>query len=272
MRTDGADDLTVRARSALLDALDALVDHLDNVILVGAQAVYLYTGDAPVALAVSTKDSDLALDARALADEPRIDAAMRAAGFSLDPDKRQPGAWLSSEGIPVDLMVPDASSPGSSRGARIPPHSKMVARKAVGLEAAIVDHAHREIHALSADDDRIRVAKVAGPAALLIAKLHKVGERQSSPHRLRDKDAHDIYRLLVATDTDTLAGTMTALRADAFAGAVTHQALHYLRALFAVNDAPGSRMAGQAELGVGDPLAVAASVSALASDLLTAIG
>jgi len=35
----------VAARRILLDALDALHDHIDSLILVGAQAVYLHTGD-----------------------------------------------------------------------------------------------------------------------------------------------------------------------------------------------------------------------------------
>ena len=40
-------------------------------------------------------------------------------------------------------------------------------------------------------DDRAYTANVAGPAALLVAKLHKLGERQATPGRLVDKDAHD---------------------------------------------------------------------------------
>ena len=42
----GPDPLYVRARNALLDAADALVEQLDAVVLVGAQAIYLHTGDA----------------------------------------------------------------------------------------------------------------------------------------------------------------------------------------------------------------------------------
>ena len=37
------DPLYVRARSALLDATDALAVHLDAIVLVGAQAIYLCT-------------------------------------------------------------------------------------------------------------------------------------------------------------------------------------------------------------------------------------
>lgn len=172
MSVSGGDDLLILARSALLDALDALAEQRNSVILIGAQAFYLHAAETSVALAEATKDSDLALDTRTLADEPRIEDAMKAAGFVLNPDVNQPGSWLSPRGIPVDLMVPHALSPGSSRGARIPPHSKTVARKAVGLEPAVVDHAPREIRALDETDKRVRTVNVAGPAALLVAKLH----------------------------------------------------------------------------------------------------
>lgn len=51
----------VRARTVLLDALDALGTHRDSVVLVGAQAVNLHTGDADLATAPTTTDADLAL-------------------------------------------------------------------------------------------------------------------------------------------------------------------------------------------------------------------
>jgi hypothetical protein len=153
----------------LLDALEALHAHLESVVVIGAQAIYLHTGAAPVGLAEATKDSDLALDARGLLDRPLLEETMRAAGFELD---RQPGTWLNADGIPVDLMVPDALAGGSGRrGARIPPHSKHAARRAVGLEAAVVDHGPLPIRALAPDGDRVFTANVAGPAALLVSKL-----------------------------------------------------------------------------------------------------
>lgn len=75
MNQPGADsnDLLVRARSALLDALEALAAQRDAVIVIGAQAIYLQTGSANVALAETTKDSDLALDPRRLSDDPLIE-------------------------------------------------------------------------------------------------------------------------------------------------------------------------------------------------------
>ena len=116
------------------------------------------------------------------------------------------------------------------------------------------------------------MVKVAGPAALLVAKLHKLGERQDSPRRLEDKDAHDVYRLFVAVPTDLLAEATHRLLADPLAGDVTDQAIAHLRGMFAAGPAAlGSVMAGRPEAGVGEPDIVAASVAALADDLLLAL-
>jgi hypothetical protein len=270
MNTNGGDRVLKEARSALLDALEALREHHDSVIVIGAQAIYLHTGAARVALAEATKDSDLALDARTLGEDPRVEEAMTAAGFYLDPVSRQPGAWLSRKGVPVDLLVPEAlAGRGSTRFGKIPPHADRATRRALGLEAAVRDHAEMEISSLSEDDDRTYRANVAGPAALLIAKLHKLGERQAMPRRLVDKDAHDIYRLLVAIPTEELARTIRTLRSDDLTDVVTEQAIGYLREMFASgSSATGSAMAGRAETGVGDPDTVAASVAVLSADLL----
>jgi hypothetical protein len=108
MNPPGASDLLVQARSALLDALKALREHRDAIVLIGAQAIYLHTGRADIALAETTKDTDLALDTRHLADDPRMEQAMSAAGFSQDMAGGQPGAWLSPSEVPVDLMVPES--------------------------------------------------------------------------------------------------------------------------------------------------------------------
>ncbi|WP_099038438.1 hypothetical protein [Mycobacterium neglectum] len=268
------DDLLIKARSALLDALEALAEQHDSIVVVGAQAIYLHSGHADVAIAEATKDSDLAVDPRGLPEEPLLEEAMKRAGFYPNVNG-QPGAWLNPAGIPVDLMVPDALSQGgrSHRGARIPPHSNQATRRTVGLEAAVVDNELRTISALNPDDTRTFEARVAGPAALLIAKVHKIHERHNQPDRLNDKDAHDIYRLLVATtDTAALGSSFQRLLSDPISKTVAEQALDWLRPLFADGpDALGSVMAGRAEEGIGDPDLVAASVAALAADVLAAV-
>ncbi|MFN7941563.1 MAG: GSU2403 family nucleotidyltransferase fold protein [Thermoanaerobaculia bacterium] len=270
---NGDRDLLVRARAALLDALEALAEHRESVVVIGAQAIYLHTGEMVVALPATTKDSDLALDPRTLGSLPLVEEAMRAAGFELRADKPQPGTWLSRDGIPVDLMVPEAlAGERGHRGARVPPHSKMAMRRATGLEAAVVDRGELWISSLEATDRRASKAWVASPAALMVSKLHKIAERETEPGRLVDKDAHDLYRLLAAVDLADLVAAFRRLNADPMAGEVTRSSLSALRRLFAIGPtAPGSMMAGRAEAGIGAPEVVSASVAALASDLLRAV-
>ena len=135
----------------------------------------------------------------------------------------------------------------------------------------MVDHVHMRVGALNADDTRVHVVNVASPAALLVAKLYKLGERQEQPTRLADKDAHDIYRLLAALPLDRFVESLRRLVDDPLAGAVTRRALQFLQLLFADSaDALGSVMAGRAEEGIGDPDVVSASAAALAQDLISA--
>src|SRR5437879_6000802 len=127
------DPLYVAARRALLDALDALGVQRNSVVLVGAQAIYVITGegdlavspftvDADLVLAVSpfTTDADLALDPRRLRPEPLLDDAMAAGGFR--PMEGRVGTWVATNGVEVDLLVPEALGGAGRRAARIPPH------------------------------------------------------------------------------------------------------------------------------------------------------
>ena len=168
-------------------------------------------------------------------------------------------------------MVPDAIAGKGRRSVEAPPHDKRALRRAVGLEAAVVDNAEMTIRALAADDDRVIEARVAGPAALLVAKLHKLHERQETPHRFLDKDAYDVYRLLVAVSTQELASAVARLLADDLAGGVTKAALDFLAVQFGDADSVGSVMAGRTEELVGDPDVVAAACAALVGDLLAAL-
>lgn len=269
-----SDDLLIRARGVLLDALEALAEQRQAVIVIGAQAVYLRTGGIDVALAETTRDSDVAFDPRCLAEIPRIEEAMREAGFRPS-DNGQPGSWINHAKIPVDLMVPEQlAGPGGkqARGARIPPHDRRATRRAKGLEAAVVDFDQMAVDALDTADGRCIMAKVAGPAALLVAKCHKIAERIQNPERLNDKDAHDAYRILRAIDTETLSLRFTRLLQDELSRDVAEQAVVYLEELFAMGaNAIGTVMAGRAEDGVGDPEQVSIAVSFLAADLVRSL-
>lgn len=84
----------VAARRVLLDALDALGAQRRAVVLVGAQAIYLRVGESDLAVAPHTTDGDLAVDPRALHDEPDLGGALRGAGFRL---AITPGSWTRDE-------------------------------------------------------------------------------------------------------------------------------------------------------------------------------
>src|SRR5947209_16394207 len=99
--------------------------------------------------------------------------------------KGDPGVWWKTVAIAgkpvdveVDVMVPERYAPaGGRRSVRLPPHDKMIARKAIGLEGAIVDHDLIEVAALDDSDPRRFTVRVAGPAALVVAKVHKLRDR-----------------------------------------------------------------------------------------------
>ena len=101
----GADPLYISARTALLDAADALAEQLDALVLVGAQAIYLQTDHVEFAAAEYTTDADFCVSPAALTDAPLLPSLLKARGFS---PREHPGAWSSPDGVPVDLMVPEA--------------------------------------------------------------------------------------------------------------------------------------------------------------------
>ncbi len=118
---------------------------------------------------------------------------MTSAGFRSDP--KQPGVWTSSSGVSIDLMVPEALVGPGRRGADLGLHGRLVARRARGLEAALVDRSSMTVASLEETDSRTFDIPVAGPGALLVAKLHKIADRSADVRRRSDKDALDILRL-----------------------------------------------------------------------------
>jgi len=256
----------VAARRVLLDALEALGSHRKAVVLVGAQAIYLHVGDGDLAVSPYTTDGDLAIDPRELDDEPELAKALEAAGFQL---AVRPGTWSKTE-VQIDLLVPGSMGGPGRRGARLGPHGNDVARKASGLEAAVVDHAPFRVATLDPADERAFDVNVAGVAALLVAKLHKIDDRRDEEARRQDKDGLDVLRLLRFATTDSLAAMLTKLAANPIAGEVTSQARELLRSLFAERGAAGARMAVRASAGLEDELAIAVSCEALARQLLAA--
>jgi hypothetical protein len=263
------DPIYVAARRALLDLLDGLGPQRAAVILVGAQAVYLHTGEADFAISPFTKDADLVVDRNRLLDRPILTEALARSGFVPGV---QPGIWLAADRAQVDLLVPAALAGTGRRGARLgPPHGDRVARKAKGLEGAVVDHAPRLLTALDAADSRRFEIEVAGPAALLVAKLHKLAERAADVRRSADKDALDIFRLLRQVSTEELAGGARRLALDPVSAEVTLEALRYLGELFGTPVGSGTVMVVRSLEGLEDDTTVAASSTALTQDLLAAV-
>ncbi len=272
-----ADPLYVLARTALLDALEALGPQRDAVILVGAQAIYLHTGSVDLAVPEYTTDADVVIDPALLRDLPELELALSSAGFFRGP---RVGAWAITKNlggrpvdVEIDLMVPEAVGGPGRRAARLVGHKDQVARKARGLEAALVDKQTVALSALERNDVRTFAIAVAGPAALLVAKLHKIEDRlvAGRPRRLDDKDALDVLRLLQAVPTAALARSFRDLVHDVVAQEVTQESLASLRTRFASARGVGSQMAVRAAGPLADADAVADSCAALTMDLLQAV-
>jgi hypothetical protein len=271
----------VEARRVLLDALTALAPHGNAFIVAGAQAIYLRTGSADLdeTIAPMTTDGDLALNPALLASDPRLEDAMRGAGFLpklQDGGHVEPGIWMapapslgSNAFVPVDLIVPDAVAGRGRRSADVGVHGDRVARRAVGLEAALIDHSAMAIVALDPRDRRSVEAEVAGVAALFVAKAHKIQDRVSSGHedRVDDKDAADVVRLMQATYASEVAATFATLQATDVAGYATAKAVTYLSDLFGRRGRPGIEMAIRATRLAVPPERVEAICVAYVSEL-----
>jgi hypothetical protein len=269
------EELYQAARHVLLDALEALGQHREAVILVGAQAIYLRVGDANLAVAPYTSDGDLVLDPARLALHPALEQALGQAGFVLGADV---GIWRTarpvrgvSTSISVDLLVPRSVSPAQGRrAARLEGHHPNAALIVEGLEGALVDHDLLELGALRSDDARRIPLKVAGPGALLLAKLKKLSERRGGP-RLKPKDALDVLRLLRGVEAEVMLERLSRLLAHPDTQQLAAQGCQDLRFLFGEPDAEGCQWVIQATVGLEDPDELSASCAFLTQDLLASL-
>jgi hypothetical protein len=272
------DELYVAARMVLLDALEALGDHRQSLVLVGAQAVYLQVGEADLAVAPYTTDADLALNPKTLAERPALEQRLIEAGF-LPKTTSSVGVWIThrptsyspATEVAVDLLVPEAVSPGTGRrSARLKGHDSRSARMVKGLEGVLVDADDMTISALDPLDVRSFSTRVAGPAALLMSKVFKIHERQGTD-RLSDKDALDVYRLLRGTQTAGLAQRYRRMLDDADAGANATTSLNLLEELFGSPRSIGVEMTLRAGAGLVDREETSTALVLLAKDLLDGV-
>lgn len=220
------------------------------------------------------------LDPTRLSDRPAIGAAMTAAGFELG---ENPGVWEArfrrdESGaevvVPVDLIVPMAiASSAGRRSARLGgEHGKRTAQKSRGLEGALVDASPIQIAALDANDTRSLAINVAGEAALLVAKLHKLGDRLDEPRRLEAKDAGDVYRLFDSLAADAMADRIRLLLNDERSAEVTTAALSYGENLFGSLASPGVTLGVEALRAAMPTATVVAVLTAYWRTLRLAIG
>ena len=126
-----------------------------------------------------------------------------------------------------------------------------------------------EITSLDPGVERSVAMLVAAPAALLVAKVHKIAERSETRDRASNKDALDVLRLLQAIETPTLAAGLAQLADHELCAAVTAEAVSQLAPLFGTPEAIGTGMAVQAAGPTADEHVISASLAALVSDLLT---
>jgi hypothetical protein len=263
----------VAARSVLLDALAALESHLPNLILVGAQAVYLHTRSTELSQPPMTTDADLALNRSGLADSPEISSTLTDAGFCPGSN---PGSWLGRGRVAVDIMIvpwQSGTTKKNARAGRIPPHQLQTARITPGLEPALVDHEIHNLGALDPLDDRHLNVNVAGPAALLVSKAIKIEERigdaeAGQGNRLKEKDALDLFRLLQAIESEDLVSGLRRHFADDHAREVSTRGVRVLQNLGATVDDPLPALAARA---AGGDRTIPLSFVALTKELLDAL-
>jgi hypothetical protein len=274
----------VAARRVLLDAIEALRPHQQAVVLAGAQAIYLRTGPASLPIAEFTTDGDLTIDPALLTEAPPLADLMTAAGFGLAVKEgaREPGIWEKvvvvedvDIAVPVDLIVPaDVAPPGGRRGARLTGHGRAAARKIKGLEAALVDNDVMSIRSLEPDDGRSAQIRVAGIAALIIAKAHKIADRIEGGRgdRLKDKDAADVIRLMQVRSPTAVAAKLRLLRSHVDAGASTTSGLVRFERLFGTRAGDGIEMAARSLRGSVPSERVRAICLAWTRELNAALG
>ena len=234
------DELYVVARRVLLDALEALGAHRDAIILVGAQAVFLRVGEADLAVAPYTTDGDLVIDPSALARVPALERELKAAGF-MPKSSESVGAWVTRRPTSVS-----------------------------GETDVLVDADILRVEALATDDARHLEVRVAGAAALLVAKVYKIDDRTDTD-RLSDKDALDVLRLLRGTPTEEIVRRYRRLLSDERSAAVATRGRTLLEAQFATRRGPGIEMAVRSAGPLADADEIAASCESLARDLLASL-
>lgn len=208
------------SRRLLINTIKALQEFAQSATVVGAHAVHVWVEQAwgPIEME-ATRDGDVVINPVFVAESPKLlDLMGRIGAAPALPDR--PGVYgyvseselPSAERITVDLIVPEAYAGPGRRAARIPGQGN-AATRALGLELGVWDRHPTTLSTVDGPTDGTR-AFVAGPAALLVAKAHKVHERLQQvitrPDRLRPKDSGDVALLMMVSSGEDAAETMSA--------------------------------------------------------------
>lgn len=207
-----------RSRRLIIETTRALGEHAGAVTVVGAHAVHVWVqdkwGDVEME---TTRDGDLAINPVYVAPDPKIVEMMEGIGLERASEDR-PGIYGYSaerdldlaQRTTIDLLVPEAFAGSGRRSAELD-GQKQAATRARGLELALFDRTLTTLHTFDEPNDVIEV-HVAGQAALLIAKAHKIGERVADfdkrPDRLKPKDSGDVALLMMTISPEEASATM----------------------------------------------------------------
>jgi hypothetical protein len=213
-----------QSRRLLIDTIRAFSAFADGLTVIGAHAVHVWVKDALGAIPMqATRDADVAVNPVFVTPDPKFLEVMEGIGVEPAlPDRPGIYGYTAEKELPlperttIDLIVPEAYAGPGRRAARIAGQERAASR-ATGLELTVWDRHLRTLAAIDDPADTVD-AWVAGPAALLVAKAHKVHERlaqlASRPDRLRPKDSGDIALLMIVSQPGTVAEVMASQSAE----------------------------------------------------------
>jgi hypothetical protein len=208
----------IRSRRLLIDAIKALSPFREALVVIGAHAIHVWAQQAwgPIEME-ATRDADVSINPAFVAENPKIIESLKSIGveaalkdrpgiYGLEQEKELP---LSAR-TTFDVLVPERYAGVGRRAARIDGQENAAGR-ATGLELALWDKYLLELDTADAPRESVEVF-VAGPAALLVAKAHKVHDRLQQfaihPERLRPKDSGDIALLMMVSDPSEIMQVM----------------------------------------------------------------